>query len=70
MIASVQISIEQPEEMLGILRLESVTCYDASGNIIGDIPDLINNDEFHSERAVIRFVAKQLNVSEDIIEVV
>lgn len=70
MIERVEITIEYPEEMEGIVRLETLDCYDSNDDRLVNIPDLINNDEFHSEADLVRFVAKKLQVSADIIEIV
>lgn len=70
MIERVEITIEYPEEMEGILRLETLECFNSKDERIEGIIDLINNEEFHSEEEVINFVTRKLGISPDIIDVV
>lgn len=66
----VEITLEQvPEYMTGVLRCESVRSYNEDDDMT-DHQELIDNMEFHSENELIQYVAKKLNVSTDIIEII
>jgi hypothetical protein len=70
MIDKVEITIEYPESIEGKLRLDTISCYGNKGELIQDFQGLVNNDEYFSERSLILDIAKEINVSPDIIEVV
>lgn len=56
-----------PEYMSGILRCGSVISEDEVGNELKDHQELIDNSEFHSEEALIKYVAEKLGVEIDIV---
>ena len=68
-IALVKIYLDDdiPEYMSGILRCGSVISEDEDGNELKDHQELIDNSEFHSEEALIKYVAEKLGVEIDII---
>ena len=68
-IALVKIYLDDdvPEYMSGILRCGSVISEDEDGNELKDHQELIDNLEFHSEEALIKYVAERLGVEIDII---
>ncbi|MEM5646481.1 hypothetical protein AAHH72_19265 [Bacillus cereus] len=77
MINKVEVFLEYPEEMIGVARIETIVCYDQDNREIKDeIPDLIN-DEFYPEEDDLKsieervqsYVAKQLKVSADIVQI-
>lgn len=76
MIDRVEVFLEYPGDMLGIIRLESVICYDQKGRQMEiRTADLINNDEFHEEDEfhedkITSYVARELNVPVSIVEIV
>lgn len=59
-----------PEDMNGILRCGSVISEDEDGNELKDHQELIDNAEFHSEKALIKYVAGNLGVEIDIVVIV
>lgn len=63
-IAYVKIYLDDdvPEDMSGILRCGSVISEDEDGNQLKDHQELIDNSEFHSEKALIKYVAEKLGV--------
>lgn len=69
LIAHVTVFLEhdKPEFMDGIYRCESVISCDADGNQLSDHKELVDNSEFHSVEDLRRYIAKRLNVSEDIV---
>jgi hypothetical protein len=68
-VASVRVALDDnvPEEMTGILRCGSVISEDEDGNEIADHQELIDNREFHSEAALVAYVAKRLKVDPAIV---
>lgn len=58
---------DAPEDMSGILRCGSVISEDEDGNELKDHQELIDNSEFHSEEALIKYVAEKLGVEIDIV---
>ncbi|MFC3750093.1 hypothetical protein [Paenibacillus sp. GCM10012306] len=69
-IERIELSIEQPEEMLGIYRIEHVMLFGEDDEQLYDDQDKVNNDEYHSEKEVAEALANAYGVSEDIIEIV
>ncbi|AFU12950.1 hypothetical protein MC28_1528 [Bacillus thuringiensis MC28] len=80
MIDKVDVYLEYPEERLGVTLIESIFCYDQNGKEIREekLSDSIYTKEFFDEEydeigvegRVRAFVAKELNVSIDIVEVI
>jgi len=73
-IVSVEVIIDDnmPEYMEGILRIGSVKLereYQDSRKT-EFVDELVDNTEFHTEKALRKFVSQKLNVSEDIIEII
>lgn len=69
-----------PEYMEGIIRIGSVNYeFDRSNENEEDeedyedeleLPDLVDNTEFHSENELVKYVAKRLNIDTDIVEII
>ena len=57
-----------PEYMDGIFRIGSVTSEDENGNE-NTHDDLVNDQEFRSYNDLIKYVAKALNVNQEIVEI-
>lgn len=77
MIDRVEIFLEYPHSMPGIIRLETVVCYDQNDKeITVGIPDLINNIEFHEDDEtnvygeIKSYVSKELNVSVGVVDII
>lgn len=68
-IERIELSIEQPEEMIGIYRIEQVMIFDENDEELYNDQDKVNNDEYHSEEEVVEALAKAYGVSADIIEI-
>lgn len=70
-IACVKIYLDDdmPEDMNGILRCGSVISEDEDGNELKDHQELIDNAEFQSEKALIKYVAEKLGVEIDIVTI-
>ena len=68
-IAYVRICLDDnvPEYMASIIRCGSVTSEDEDGNELQDHLELIDNTEFHSQEALIKYVAIKLGVNIDIV---
>ncbi len=60
---------DMPEDMEGIFRCGSVISEDEDGNELKDHQELIDNAEFHSEEALIRYVADKLGVDIKIVSI-
>ena len=60
---------DMPEDMNGILRCGSVISEDEDGNELKDHQELIDNAEFQSEKALIKYVAEKLSVEIDIVTI-
>ena len=65
-IGRVELSIEMPENLIGIYRVEHIMLFDEE---LYDDQTLVDNTEYHSERALVKAVAKKYGISEDIITV-
>ena len=64
-IGRVELSIEMPENLIGIYRVEHIMLFDEDDEELYDD----HNTEYHSERALVKAVAKKYGISEDIITV-
>lgn len=69
MIAKVIVDLKSRSDMIGVWSILEVVSYDYSGKRIQDYPDLIDGDEFHSYEEGCSWVANELNVPEDIVEI-
>lgn len=67
-IGRIELSIEHPEQMLGISRIEHVTIYDENDNTLYDDQKIVDNAEYHSDSELIESLAKSYGISQDIIE--
>ena len=65
----VELSIEMPENLIGIYRVEHIMLFDEDDEELYDDQTLVDNTEYHSERALVKAVAKKYGISEDIITV-
>lgn len=70
MIKQVLITLDEniPEYMSDILRCEIVISFDENGNEKNH-QNLIDNNEFHSEKELIYHIADRLKISPDIISI-
>ena len=68
-IGRVELSIEMPENLIGIYRVEHIMLFDEDDEELYDDQTLVDNTEYHSERALVKAVAKKYGISEDIITV-
>jgi hypothetical protein len=74
-IVHVEVSLEYPERMSGIARIESVISYDSEGEIIKNYQELVNSeinfaDGHDITHEVIEFVASETEVSKGDIEII
>ena len=65
-IGRVELSIEN---LIGIYRVEHIMLFDEDDEELYDDQTLVDNTEYHSERALVKAVAKKYGISEDIITV-
>lgn len=68
-IGRVELSIEMPENLIGIYRVEHIMLFDEDDEELYDDQTLVDNTEYHSERALVKAVTKKYGISEDIITV-
>ena len=68
-IGRVELSIEMPENLIGIYRVEHIMLFDEDDEELYDDQTIVDNTEYHSERALVKAVAKKYGISEDIITV-
>lgn len=66
-IAKLKLSIEHPEELLGISRVESLILYDEQDEELMNDQDIVDNQEYHSDDELIDEIAKHYNISKDLI---
>lgn len=69
-IASIEVSLEYPENMLGIMRILNVKIIDELDNNIHEENDLIDNSEFYDNKSVQEFVADFCNVDVNVVVIV
>lgn len=69
-IGRVELSIEHPEQMLGISRVEYVMIYDENDKELYGDQDIVNNDEYYSDDELIEDLAESYGISKDIVDVV
>ena len=69
-IERIELSIENPEEMIGISRVEQIVLYDQNNRFLYNDQEIVNNMEYHSEKELMQAIAKHYCVSEDIIEII
>lgn len=69
-IGRVELSIEHPEQMLGISRMEHVMLYDENDKALYEDQGIINNIEYHSDKDLVEDLAKKYGISKDIVDVV
>lgn len=63
-IGRVELSIEMPENLIGIYRVEHIMLFDEDDEELYDDQTLVDNTEYHSERALVKAVAKKYGISE------
>lgn len=66
-IAKLKLSIEHPEQLLGISRVESLILCDEQGEELMNDQDIVDNQEYHSDNELINEIAKHYNISKDLI---
>ncbi|MDU8672522.1 hypothetical protein [Paenibacillus polymyxa] len=66
----IELSIEQPEEMIGIYRIEHVMLFNEDDEPLYDDQDKVNNDEYRSEEELVKALAIAYGVSANIIETI
>lgn len=59
-IGRVELSIEMPENLIGIYRVEHIMLFDEDDEELYDDQTLVDNTEYHSERALVKAVAKKI----------
>ena len=62
-IGRVELSIEMPENLIGIYRVEHIMLFDEDDEELYDDQTLVDNTEYHSERALVKAVAKKYGIS-------
>lgn len=68
-IERIELSIEEPDDTPGVLRIEHVMLYDKDDKPLYDDQGIVDNYEYHSEEAMVMALAKNYGVSKDIIEI-
>lgn len=69
-IGRVELSIEQPEEMIGIYRIEHVMLFNEDDEELYDDQGIVDNTEYHEEDELVKALANAYGVSTDIVEIV
>ncbi|NFO05489.1 hypothetical protein FDB23_15705 [Clostridium botulinum] len=69
-IGCVELSIEQPEEMIGIYRIEHVMLFNEDDEELYDDQDIVDNAEYHEEDELVKALANAYGVSTDIVEII
>lgn len=69
-IGRVELSIEQPEEMIGIYRIEHVMLFNEDDEELYDDQDIVDNAEYHEEDELVKALANAYGVSTDIVEII
>lgn len=69
-IGRVELSIEHPEQMLEISRVEHVMVYDENDKALYEDQGIVNNDEYHSDKELVESLAKKYGISKGIIDIV
>lgn len=69
-IGRIELSIEYPEQMLGICRVEHIMLFDEYDRELYEDQAIVNNDEYHSDQSLIKAIAKHYGVTCDIIDVI
>lgn len=65
-----KLSIEHPERMLGISRVESLILCNEQGEELMNDPNIVDNQEYHSDSELISEISKRYNISKDLISLV
>lgn len=68
-IASIQLSIEYPERMLSISRVENCVLFDENDTELLDDQSIVDNTEYTSDDELIEDIAKHYNISKDFITI-
>ncbi|EJT6502754.1 hypothetical protein AB8J26_001552 [Clostridium perfringens] len=69
-IGRVELSIEMPEEMIGIYRIEHVMLFNEDDEELYDDQGIVDNEEYHDESELVEALANKYGISKDIIEVI
>lgn len=71
-IVEVRIELDDsaPEFLMGLIRCQSVRSYDANGKLCIDHKDLVDNQDFHSEAAMIFALSKRLKLHSSIFNII
>ncbi len=69
-IGRIELSIEQPKEMIGIYRIEHVMLFDENNEELYEDQRIVDNAEYHDENELVEDLANQYGVSQDIVETV
>ena len=69
-IAYIELSIEHPEKMLGISRVQSAILYDINDNELYDDQSVVDNAEYHSDRELVNALATHYSVDKDLIQII
>ncbi len=66
----IELSIEQPEEMIGIYRIEHVMLFDENDKELYEDQGIVDNAEYHEENELVEALAKNYGVSQDIVQII
>lgn len=66
----IELSIEQPEEMIGIYRIEHVMLFDEDDEELYDDQGIVDNTDYYEEDELIEALINNYGVLKDIVEVI
>lgn len=69
-IGRVELSVEQPEEMIGIYRIEHVMLFNEDDEELYDDQVIVDNTEYHDKDEIVKSLAKVYGISTDIVEII
>lgn len=69
-IGRVELSIEMPEELIGIYRIEHIMLFDENDEELYDDQKSVDNMEYYSEGELVETLARKYGVSDDVIIVI
>lgn len=70
MISRIELTIEYPEELIGVYRVEHVMLYDQEDQALYDDQTVVENVNFYSEEQLVSWLARHYGVSADIIDMI
>ncbi|MBL4933033.1 hypothetical protein [Clostridium paridis] len=69
-IGHIELSIEQPKEMIGIYRIEHVMLFNEDNEELYDDQSIVDNTEYHEEDELVKALTNAYGVSIDIVEII